>query len=218
MKPTKNAMVGLGALALLLVGISLLLSSRAPQGELEEALAPQTETTASSVTAAPVKSQPMAGAPALQAKADVKLDEKAPDHVSTECTACREATCTNYKSLGYDVLNGCFDRVDPTEGADERDGSFNSDCVAVVRCATQNRCAYSAAGPLGCYCGSATVDDCIEQGPAKDGPCTQEWLRAARTSDHQELMKRWSDLKYPTGWANMLIECDRDDCKAKCAT
>jgi len=220
MKPTKNAMVGLGALAFLLVGISLLLSARAPDSVLDDTQ-PQEESSASPASeqaSGKARPQATAGAPAPLAKAEIKVDEKMPDRVSVECSACREATCTNYRSLGYDVLNGCFDRVDPSEGADEKDGRFNEDCVAVVRCATQNRCALGAAGPLGCYCGSASVDDCIEKGPAPDGPCMQEWQRAARTNNHQVLMQRWSDLKYPTGWANMLIECDRDDCKAKCAT
>ena len=217
MKANPRTMIGLGVLAVLLIGVSLwrwhgpdvpvrTANEAAPVLEAKEYTTPSLRA---------VAVQPQAGTAGNQAIPEKPAD--APEEVSAECKACRESTCTNYKHLGYDVLNGCLDTVDSTEGADKTDPRFNEDCVAVVRCATQTRCAQGSAGPLGCYCGSKGVDDCIEIGPAADAPCIEEWKRAARTSDHHELLLRWSDLKYPTGWANLLIECDRDDCKKQCS-
>lgn len=217
MKANPRTMVGLGLLAVLLIGISLWRwhgPESAVRAVKEDEPAPAEPRAWS--TAKPgqrvMAQRPMPGAAGAQA-----LPPNPTGEVSAECKACRESTCTNYKHLGYDVLNGCLDTVDPSEGADKADARFNADCLAVVRCATQTRCAQGAAGPLGCYCGSKGVDDCIEIGPAADAPCVEEWKRAARTSDHHELLLRWSDLKYPTGWANLLIECDRDDCKNQCS-
>jgi hypothetical protein len=220
MKPKNRAFIGLGVFALLLIGLTLALRSSGRESTADAAPESNPEP-GSTEPNTPMSQHAKAskvrlGAAGGAAFIPLHAEDRASAEVTTECKACRETTCTNYRGLGYDVLNGCLDQVDPSEGADKSDSKFNDDCVAVVRCATKTRCAEGPAGPLGCYCGSATVDDCIEVGPGADAPCGQEWRRAARTSDHHELMLRWSDLKYPTGWANLLIECDRDDCKNKC--
>lgn len=162
----------------------------------------------------PATPEPVAGTASPAPVAEPALE----DEDQTQCNACRERLCTDYKGSGVNLVEGCYTKVDPSQGADITDPSFLADCQAVVSCAREHKCALSRDGAAGCYCGSATIDDCIEYGPAGDSPCLEEWRRAARSNDHREISLRFSDLKYPAGWANFLIECDFDDCKDKCAS
>ncbi len=134
-----------------------------------------------------------------------------------ECAACREKQCTNYEDQGIDMVGGCFKSVNGTQGADTTDPTFISDCTAAVRCATETHCAASAVGAAACYCGSRSIDDCVEHGPGADAPCVEQWMRATRSRDNKEIATRFSDLKYPAGWANFMLECDRVQCRGKCA-
>lgn len=161
------------------------------------------------------------GTKAAKRTADSKRDplqsSAAGSSAEEECAACREKQCTNYEEQGIDMVSGCFKSVNTSQGADATDPSFIADCTAVVRCATETHCAVSAVGPAACYCGSRTIDDCIEHGPGADAPCVEQWMRAARSRDHKEIALRFSDLKYPAGWANFMLECDRVQCRGKCA-
>lgn len=133
-----------------------------------------------------------------------------------ECAACREKQCTNYEDQGIDMVSGCFKSVNGAQGADTTDPAFISDCTAAVRCATETHCAASAVGAAACYCGSRSIDECVEHGPGADAPCVEQWMRAARSRDNKEVATRFSDLKYPAGWANFMLECDRVQCRGKC--
>jgi hypothetical protein len=134
------------------------------------------------------------------------------------CDSCRARICTDYKGSGVNLVDGCFAQVNTSQGADATDPTFLADCQAVVACAQEHRCALRGDGATGCYCGSAEINDCIENGPAADAPCLEQWQRAARSRDHHEISLRFSDLKYPSGWANFLIECDVEDCKDRCTS
>ena len=137
--------------------------------------------------------------------------------VSAECQACREQECTNYLQSGVDLLKGCFKEVDPAQGADTSDATFVNDCAAVVRCAARTHCADGTTGAAGCYCGSRSLDDCVNNGPGRDAPCLDEWRRAARSSKHDEIAERFSDFKYPSGWASAMVDCEHTKCKSKCS-
>jgi hypothetical protein len=173
-----------------------------------------------------------AGAPALRsepkrnrkragavsgASAVASSQDAAGSPAEVECDACRKKACTNYEDQGINMLSGCFEKVDGSQGADTNDPTFVSDCTAAVRCAMETHCATSPVGAAACYCGSRSIDECVERGPSADAPCTEQWMRAARTHDHHELTLRFSDLKYPAGWANFMLECDRVQCRGKCA-
>jgi hypothetical protein len=133
-----------------------------------------------------------------------------------DCQACREKECSHFTALGRDVLSGCFKQVDTSQGADANDPDFIADCTAVMQCAQQAHCTGDPAGPAACYCGSRALEDCIEHGPAADAPCVAQWQRAARTQSHEELSERFSDMKYPAGWAFQMIWCDQLQCSGKC--
>jgi cysteine-rich repeat protein len=131
--------------------------------------------------------------------------------VNDKCQACREANCRNV--LGADILAGCMEAVNSTFGAPAGDPEFVQQCSEVVACARENQCAYRAerqAAP--CYCGSISVDECQEKGPAEDAPCMAEWQAATRTTNNALVLTRFSDLAFPAGWAYQLLDCDRLHC------
>ena len=148
----------------------------------------------------------------------VTVAQDEPKREAASCESCRARMCTDYKGSGVNLVDGCFAQVNTSQGADPTDRTFLADCQAVIACAQEHRCALRGDGAAGCYCGSAEINDCVDNGPAADSPCLEQWRRAARTRDHREITLRFSDLKYPAGWANFLIECDVEDCKEGCTT
>ena len=134
---------------------------------------------------------------------------------SDACTACRKAKCTDYQGLGYNVLEGCFSKVDPQFDARADDPTFIADCTAVVRCAYEKKCGFMV-DSADCYCGSAQIEDCFSPMPAANGPCMAEIEKATRTMDRMEVGLRFSDKAYPMGWAADLIDCDHLLCGAAC--
>lgn len=140
----------------------------------------------------------------------------APQPRAEACQSCRERECSNYAGSGMDVVKGCTQAVDE-KFADKTDSTFIEDCTSFVRCAKQNHCAESPIGAAGCYCGSRNLDDCIANGPGADAPCVEQIRRATRTSSNQELVVRFSDVKYPSGWANYMLQCDTLRCTGTCS-
>ena len=218
MSSEKRVFLVVAALAVVLVVMSALFRSNAAD---ERAALPAqvVQDTAPALHAAPVL--PMAasvagrGAP-VEPEPVVRNEE--PAAVSAECLACREKECTNYQQSGVDLLGGCFKAVDPSQGADIKDAQFLEDCAAVVRCAARTHCADAKIGAAACYCGaSLTVDECVEHGPGRDAPCLEEWRRAARSTKHEEVAERFSDFKYPSGWASAMVDCDRVQCRSQCS-
>lgn len=136
--------------------------------------------------------------------------------VTQACQACRESECTDFRGTGLDMLGGCTARINSAYGADPNDDRFIADCTAVLQCAAQTHCADSPIGLPACYCGSRTIDECIERGPASDAPCVAQWQRATRTQENEELAARFSDPKYPAGWAHYVLRCDHTRCNSEC--
>jgi hypothetical protein len=139
-----------------------------------------------------------------------------PAEPSVGCAACREANCRDYMGLGADLVAGCYDKIDPIAGADPNDASFLQDCQGMMQCADQSACAYGSAGPAACYCGSASIDECMQTGPAADAPCVAQFEAATRSTDSAQISNRSSDFAYPMAWAYYLLQCDRDLCRAQC--
>jgi len=126
------------------------------------------------------------------------------------CEACRTRWCSNFE--GVDLVAGCFKAPDP-KIVPNPDPQFAADCGAVMRCAFEHDCAYDAArGPVHCYCGSRYVDECKLSGPTADAPCVKEWQAAARSKDNLEVLLRFDQVLYPSGWAFHLLQCDRERC------
>lgn len=212
----RRTLLGLVGVVLALFIVVML---RSP--EAEDAGSAEVETSFAGAAGSPAPNIASAAGPtaniaAHASAADPLQGSAAGSSPEVECEMCRQKKCTNYEDQGIDMVSGCFSRVDGSQGADTRDPTFVADCTAAVRCAHESHCATSPAGAAACYCGSRSIDDCIERGPSADAPCVEQWLRAARTHDHRELGLRFSDLKYPAGWANFMLECDRVQCRGQC--
>ena len=219
MKPSNRTVVGLVVVALVVVGLSIVFGPHVTP-DVTDASQRQSVTqpsskahhlpgiSASAAMAGSGAEQPVAPEPVVEARVDKSE--------SPECRQCRTQSCTNYKGSGIDFVKGCFNEIDPREGADTRDAAFIADCVAAVSCASRTGCASSSIGAARCYCGSITVDDCAAYGPGPDAPCADEWQRATRTTNREQLNARFSDLKYPSGWAMFMIECEQTYCKSAC--
>jgi hypothetical protein len=132
---------------------------------------------------------PLAGKAAAQASA------------TDACAACRKASCSNYQGL-FDLVSACFDN---------KDTAFVTECKAVLACANRHECGYQALGAAECFCGTADLGACATPGVA-NGPCQQEWLAAARSTNVKEVSLRFSDVSFPSGVANFLLQCDRESC------
>ena len=95
------------------------------------------------------------------------------------------------------------------------DPKFIADCTAVMRCAFEHDCGYDPVrGPVHCYCGSRAVDECKDSGPGPDAPCVAEWQAATRGKTNMEVLLRFDQVQYPSGWAFHLLQCDRERCGA----
>jgi hypothetical protein len=136
---------------------------------------------------------------------------------SAACVTCRNTNCRDYMGSGLDLVAGCFEAINTSLGATAGDPTFLQNCVDVMNCAFQNNCAYGVNGASDCYCGSTTPDACIASGPAADAKCVPQFQAATRSTVNADITLRVSDLAYPMGWANFLLECDRDSCRTSCA-
>jgi hypothetical protein len=152
-----------------------------------------------------------ASAPGASASAVTKASAK-PD---SSCDTCRARMCSGDAQQVENLAAGCLKTPD-SKLVSNPDPNFIRDCTAAVTCAYQHDCGYDAAkGPVHCYCGSRGLDECIKDGPAADAPCVPEWKAATRGKTHMEILERFSETAYPSGWAFALIECDRDRCGAR---
>lgn len=132
---------------------------------------------------------------------------------SAACAMCRDTHCRSYGQL--DVVSGCLERIDVTQGADAQDFNFIDDCRQVVACAIAQRCADTIFGVASCYCGTTQSSACAANGPGP-GQCLAEIQRATRSADPTEIMLRMRSKSIPMGWAFDLLECDRLHCLASC--
>ena len=130
------------------------------------------------------------------------------------CKQCREERCRNYG--GLDVIAGCYQAVNP-EVAPAGDTTYLDDCQDIVSCGRAHGCFWDPAREMaGCYCGSISVDECVEKGPAKDAPCVEEWQRGTRSVDNAVVLKRFSLVDFPAGMAFLVLQCDLRECKDHC--
>ena len=152
------------------------------------------------------------------------------------CKACEEKNCrTDYPQpgVGIDWYTGCVlgmppfvDTADPDKqpiGQTHRfypPDEFIQKCMGVVNCVRKSMCLTAEdVGQIAnhCYCGTASLDACFMSGPV-GGACEDEIVAAAEVdkTDYTNLSVRISDFLYPLGWANYLVQCDRDRCLNEC--
>jgi cysteine-rich repeat protein len=152
---------------------------------------------------------------AADAAPDAAHDARSAYDAGPECMACRQSTCSDYQ--GANLVSGCMVAVDTAWVTSGADPSFLQQCIDILACAQANDCAYNtAAGPLGCYCGTRSLDDCAKDGPANEAPCRNQWLAGSRTTANAEVLGNISNLEFPSAWAYYLLDCERDACKALC--
>jgi hypothetical protein len=132
------------------------------------------------------------------------------------CETCQNAACRDFQ--GVDLVAGCFTAVNGEFGADPADPAFIQDCTDTVQCARTNGCGFTAQFQAAeCYCGTNSGDACTTTGPAANAPCLAQWRRATRTEVNADVLNRFSDLAYPSGWAYFLLDCYRTSCSTAAA-
>lgn len=129
------------------------------------------------------------------------------------CTPCRNTYCTDYQGSGVNLVAGCFETIQPGFDIAEPDPLFIQHCTEAVECASMNDCGYNLArGPVECYCGSRSTDDCQAMGPGPDAACVSAWTDATRGATNAAILDLFSDFSRPSGWAFYMLTCDATNC------
>lgn len=134
-------------------------------------------------------------------------------HETPACAACRNDNCRAFQGLGFDFVAACLEGGDGFGTPRSGDPSFVQECIDTMNCAYTNKCGYSAAGLLQCFCGSKDASACQAAGAA-DGPCQAEIYGAARTNQLSTLIGSFGDISLPIGVANYFLQCDYETCSA----
>ncbi len=133
--------------------------------------------------------------------------------LSPTCTPCRDTYCRDYEGSGIDLVAGCFEAIQAGNDIPEPDPLFVQHCTEAVSCAFTNDCGYNLArGPVECYCGSRSTDDCQAMGPGPDAQCVQEWTDATRGTSNASILDLFSEFSRPSGWAFYVLTCDATNC------
>jgi cysteine-rich repeat protein len=131
------------------------------------------------------------------------------------CNRCQNEKCRAW--MGIDLVQGCFQEINPEFGADPADPRFIQACSEAVDCAFVHDCGFTGIWQAAeCYCGSNAGDACTVEGPAADAPCKQEWLNATKASTNTDVLNRFSDFAFASGWAYFLLDCYRQECGDVC--
>jgi cysteine-rich repeat protein len=128
------------------------------------------------------------------------------------CERCQNERCTDYQ--GVDLVQACFVRPDPE--LENPNADLIAQCSELVDCALVHGCGLSDFQATECYCGANSGDACTTLGPAADAPCKQLWRDAAKAETHIQMLERFTDTKYATGWAYALLDCYRAECADVC--
>jgi hypothetical protein len=87
-------------------------------------------------------------------------------------------------------------------------------CEALVRCGRSTGC-----GSIGCVCTEATQSTCLSGETPPDGPCKNQVLGAAETTDMLTFLTRASapDMGYAVAVASAVSMCAANSCATACA-
>jgi cysteine-rich repeat protein len=116
-------------------------------------------------------------------------------HLEPACYLCREAKRGQPLPAGCNALMGCENLADTTDKG---------------LCNTLRTCLYAnptcwATSPSVCYCGTAAGSLCNS---APNGPCVQQTLGAAKTTDFATANVRYFNTSFPSGHATQEIACN----------
>jgi cysteine-rich repeat protein len=133
-----------------------------------------------------------------------------PDYCLDPTVGCSPLNCHNY--MGEDVLNACYAATATNPAL----------CGAVMDCAHSTGCvmenasgvAWPDPNPNKCYCGTATVPQCMT-GMA-NGECKAQVEAAAGTTDPMTIGERFADPNYAIGDAFAVLTCEQAKCASEC--
>jgi cysteine-rich repeat protein len=111
------------------------------------------------------------------------------------CFVCREQKRGAPLPAGCNALMGCENLTDATDQAL---------CNGLRSCMYANPTCW-ASSPSVCYCGTASGSLCNS---APNGPCVQQTLAAAKTTDFATANVRYFNTSFPTGHATQEIACN----------
>lgn len=124
-------------------------------------------------------------------------------------------TCNSDCTRAPSACSVCLSsRCDPTKGCTPLTGDDRLSCQAVESCSYRTGCVTPTGDATSCYCGTASVLDCLAG--AGNGPCRPEFERAARSTDPTLVSERFADPSFPSGRAHAAITCAATECENVC--
>ena len=132
------------------------------------------------------------------------------DPTTCEGEACNTCTFKNCVISANTASSG----TRPTDGCD----FYTSDaqrtrCKNLYACISASRCAEAGDGdPHRCWCGGANIDQCALGTVPAGGPCVQQIIDAAGSTDPPIINLRFVDPDFPLGGAMNLAACRATYC------
>lgn len=126
------------------------------------------------------------------------------------CNQCTFGVSEGGTDLCDSSPEGCFNCDPGTMGCDlyASSGPDLAKCLALYTCVRDNNCFDSAnADPFPCFCGINKPRDCLSTNTPATGPCVQQFIDAAKSSDPGTINMRFIDPTYPIGGAMNLAVC-----------
>jgi hypothetical protein len=124
---------------------------------------------------------------------------------STTCLACEAANCPN-DPTGCDA-GACTAQPACSDYAKLSDRQL---CAAVLDCVRISECAKGPGVP-DCYCGTAGWLTACKAGFG-NGVCKSQIEAGLFTTDPQTILLNLTNVRYPTGGALSLTDCDHYNC------
>jgi len=129
------------------------------------------------------------------------------------CDQCTYGVADGQTDLCSATADGCFNCDPATMGCDiyASSGPRLAKCYALYTCFRDSHCNVLG-GDLPCWCGSTPNSQCVSGAAPATGPCVQQIIDAAESSDPGTINARFIDPTYPLGGAFNLAYCRAQSC------
>src|SRR5205085_2323399 len=131
------------------------------------------------------------------------------------CNQCTFGVPDGETDFCSDTPEGCFACDPETMGCDlyASSGPDLAKCLALYTCVRDSNCVDTGgADPTPCLCGVGKPRDCLSTSVPATGPCLQQFIDAAHSSDPATINARFIDPSYPIGGAVNLVVCRATFC------
>jgi hypothetical protein len=160
---------------------------------------------------------------------DSGSDAKVPDAGPTgstggalaTCAPCEATSCQNivqWADIGPDLTKFCSLAEGTALSGPGMGKPRTQLCTDLVDCAHRTGCGKQ--NLYGCFCGSLSLDECVAKTStnvyAADGACAKEFAAAAEAMLGSQVFEQASDIRFASGHAYALLECDIKQCSDEC--